>query len=400
MSFSQGGTSYTSVSGARATSNVGSSVAIREVQEAMITYEPYQKPILTWLLSKKFGKAPTGNPKFEWMYSTWLPQRDTVTISGGATSEDNITVGDSTLYQVGTKFVVEETGEVCIVDSIASSQIDITKVGSGNITAVTSGTIKFLGDSFEQGSNSATAKSVNKEFAYNYVEIFKKAVEETESQQSNVEYGPVDYMRNKMDRMGEFLLDIEKNLLHGIRSTFTGVQNGSYTQHATGGLFDTTSAFIYTYYNFSGSTPDEAWFFNTFLKTLYAKGTNRKRMYCGANLLQAINDFSKIKQITHVTESEYGVNITKINHPFGTLELAWHPMLDGDVFANYGIALDIGVGNVIRYRYKAGNGKNRDLQFRDYGEYYKQSDTRKGEWLGEIGFEIQGNEYHGIVKPA
>lgn len=398
MSFTQGGVSYTDVSGARGTSNVGSSAAIREVQEAMITFQPYQTPLLTKLLSEKARKRPTGNQKFEWVFSTLLPRTDTVTLAGGAASEDNITVGDTTLYQVGTKFVVDATGEVLIVDSIASSQIDVTKVGSGNITAGTSVTVHFMGDAFEQGSSSATAKSVNKEFAYNYVEIFKKSVHLTRSQKATNEYGPQDFDRNKLDRMSEFKMDLEMSLIRGVRSSGTGVQNGSFTQFYSGGMFDETAAFIYTHYEYSGSTPEEGWFFNTFLKSLFAKGTNRKRLYAGSNLVQAINDYSKVKQQTKVSESEYGVDIQKIMCPFGTLELAWHPMLDGTVFANQGITLDLGI-DTLKYRYLAGNGENRDMQFENF-DYLKETDSIKGQWIGEVGWQIEGNEYHGIAEPA
>lgn len=388
---------YTSVSGSRGTSSVGSSAAIREVQEAMITFEPYQTPMLTKLMTSKFGKKPTGNQKFEWIYSSLLPRVDTVTITGGAASEDNITVGDSTLYQVGTKFVVDSTGEVVIVDSIASSQIDITKVGSGNITAASSAAIHFLGDSFEQGSSSATAKSVNKAFEYNYVEIFKKAVHETDSQAATVEYGPVDWDRNKMDRMAEFKLDIEANFLHGIRTTSTGYQNGSYTQFYAGGVFDSTASFISATYAYAGTEPGEDYFFKTFLKGAFSKGSNSKTLYAGATLKQAITNFSKVKQQTRTAESQYGVSIDRVLCDFGTLDLVWHPMLDGE-FAGRGILIDNRPG-VLQYRYLAGNGRNRDLNFYEY-PHFEEADSRKGEWKGEIGMQLEGNEYHAIIKPA
>ena len=394
------GQTFTSVSGSRATSNVGSSAAIREVQQAMIEYEPYQKPLLTKLLSSKLGKAPTGNQKFEWIESSLLPMTDTVTLTGGAANEDNITVGNTDLYQVGTKFVVDATGEVVIVDSIASSQIDVTRVGTGNITAAAAGSgIHFLGESFEQGSASATAKSVNKNFPYNYVEIFKASVQETESQQATAEYGPNDWNRNKAARMREFLLKIEANLIHGQRSSATGYQNAAFTQFFTGGIYDTEGDFITTQYAYTGSAPDEDWFFGTFLKGLFAKGTNKKRLYAGSDLVQAINNYSKVKQQTAVSDKEYGVNIRKIECPFGQLELTWHPMLDGTTFANQGFALDFGMGDAVRYRYLSGNGKNRDLKWREYVEF-QEDDSRKGEWIGEIGLQISGDEYNATIKPA
>jgi len=392
------GTSFTSVSGARSTSNVSSSAAVRDVDEALVTFEPYQTPILTHLLTSKFGKKPTGNQKFEWMTSSLLPRVDTVTLSGGAANEDNITVGDSTLYQVGTKFVVDSTGEVCIVDSIASSQIDVTKVGSGNITAAASKTVHFMGDAFEQGSSSATAVSANRDFPYNYVEIIKRAVHETESQQATQEYGPEDWNRNKLAGMSTFKMDVEMSFLKGIRSTGTGLQNGSHTQFYAGGVFDSSANFISTSYAYIGNEPGEDWFFDTFLKGLFSRGSSRKRLYAGANLVIAINDFSKVKQQTKVEESVYGVDIQRIKCPFGVLELAWHPMLDGDVFSKQGVALDLGM-DYVKYRYLAANGKNRDLKFRSY-PHFEEQDSRKGEWICETGIQLSGDEYHAIIQPS
>ena len=393
------GDSYTSVSGSRGTSNVGSSAARRDVDDAMITFEPYQTPILTKLLSAKFGKKPTGKQKFEWITSSLLPRGDTVTLTGSATSEDNITVGDSTLYQVGTKFVVDVTGEVLIVDSIASSQIDVTRIGAGNITAGTSVQVHFMGDSFEQGSSSATAKSVNKEFPYNYVQIFKKAVHVTGSQKATSEYGPDDWNRNKLDRMAEFKLDLEMSFLKGIRDDNTGFQNGSFTQYETGGCFDSTAAFITSLYAYSGGSLGETYFFETLLKGVFSRGSNHKRLYAGSQLILDINNMSKVKQQTTPMDKEYGVDIQSIRHPQGILELAWHPMLDGDTFSKQGVILDLG-RDYVKYRYLAANGENRDIQFRDYREYFKESDSDKGEWIGEVGWQLSGDEYHARVQPA
>jgi len=90
-SFTQVGKTYTAIAGNRATSNVGSSAAIRDVQKAMITFQPYQTPILTKLMSEKTGRKPTGHYKFEYVYSTLVPRTATVILAGGAANEDNIT---------------------------------------------------------------------------------------------------------------------------------------------------------------------------------------------------------------------------------------------------------------------------------------------------------------------
>lgn len=388
----------TSVSGARGFSAPsGTDINIRDVQKDMVTFKPYQRPITTRLMSSKFGKKPAMNSKFEWEYSTLLPRTDTVTLAGGSASEDNITVGDSTLYQVGTKFVNPASGEVVIVDSIASSQIDVTKLGSGNITALSAGTVYFLGDSFEQGSSSQTAKSVNKANEYNYCEILKRAVHETRTKAASAEYGPEDWQRNKADRMEEFLMDVEMNFITGIRDTNTGFQNGSFTQYHAGGFLDTTANFVSAKYAYTDPITSDL-FFQTFLKGAYEQGSNEKTLYCGNTLATYIQDFGLDVIRTAPQEKVYGIQVRKVVHSFGILNLVNHPMMTGTVYGKKGLLVDDAAG-YIKYRYLAGNGINRDLQWEEF-DFIKEQDARKGQWIAECGIQIEGNPYHDVLQPS
>jgi len=392
---------FTSVSGQRGT-NTDSTSKRPDISEEMITYENYRTPITSdVMLSNKFGSKPSGNTYFQWMESTLLPATDTVSWTGTSTSEDNITVGDSVLYQVGTKFVVDSTGEVYVVDSIDSSEIDVTCVGGGTMTVASSETIHFLGDVFEQGSNSATAKSVSKAYKYNYMEIFKKAVHETESQQASEEYGPNDWDMQKLNRWKELKETFEMQFLHGVRVAPATGLTGSFYQSYSGGVYDTTAGYIATYFKYSGTAPDEDWFFNTYLPGAFKKGSDVKTLYAGADLVSAIDGYSRSKErmITTVNETTFGKKTLNVFSSFGTLIVKWHPMLEGTTFAKQGVCLDTKAGK-IQYRYLSGNGKSRDFQWRDYTDYYKQADSRKGEWLVEAGFQIEGNEYHNLIEPA
>lgn len=400
MSFTQAGKTYTSVSGMRATDSVGSSAAIRDVQKAMVTFQPYQTPILTRLLSTKTGKSPTGNVKFEWAYSTLLPRTDTITLAGGSTSEDTCAVGDSTLWYVGAVFVVDSTGEVLVCDT-ASTTVNVTKVSSGNITAAVSATVHFLGGSYEQGVASATAKSVNKNFEFNYAQIFKKSVHLSRSQAAMVEYGENDKMRNKRDRMQEWKLDMEASALFAATKTVpAGYQVGSHIQYFTGGIFNGsgTNAYINTSDSTAIGSVTEDYFFNTILKNAFAKGTAKKRLYAGAGVINKIDGFARANLRTAPIVKEYGVSIRSITCNYGELEVAWHPMLDGTVFANWGVVLDLG-GDYIKYRYLAGNGENRDMQFEEFG-YLQEADQYKGQFIAECGWQIEGDEYHSLYKGA
>lgn len=398
--FTQVGKSYTAVAGNRATSNVGTSAAIRDVQKAMITFQPYQTPLLTKLMSEKTGRKPTGNFKFEYSYSTLVPRTSTVTLTGGAANEDNITVGSADLFQVGTMFVVDSTGEVCVVDSIASSQIDVTKVGSGNITAVTTATVRFIAPSFEEGSVSAQAISVNKNFEYNYTQEVKKAVQATGRQTAMVEYGEEDWMRNKRDRMAEWKIDIEASLLFGRTHLMTTGITGTYQQSFTGGLFygSGNNAYINGVDTTALGSIDETYFFGTLAKNIFAKGSSTKRLYCGSGIKNKISSFSRANLLTKVGDKEYGVDIRKVETDFGLLEVVWHPMLEGTKYSAWGTVLDL-EGDYIKYRFLNGNGVNRDFKFVDYPQF-DENELKKGEWKADIGWQIEGDENHYLIEAA
>jgi hypothetical protein len=393
---------FTAVSGQRGTSTDTTSKR-PDISEEMITYENYRTPITSdVMLSNKFGSKPSGNTTFQWMETTLLPPTGTITLTGGAATEDTAVVDDYTLMQLGTKLVVDSTGEVLVVDTApSSSTVYVTKVGSGNITATTTATFHYMGNVFEQGSNSATAKSVSKAYRSNYMEIFKSAVQETESQQASDEYGVNDWDMQKLNRWKELKEHFELQFLRGVKVAPATGLTGSFYQGYTGGCFDSAAGFIATYFKYSGTAPDENWFFGTYLPGVFAKGSDTKTLYAGSALVTAISGYSKNKDrmVTTVQETTYGKKILNVFSDFGSLNVKWHPMFDGDTFSKQGVVLDTTNGR-IQYRYLSANGKSRDFQWRDYGEYYKQADSRKGEWLVEAGFQIEGNEYHSIIEPA
>ena len=400
--FTQSGKSYTSVAGTRATSNVGSSAAMRDVQKAMVTYRPYQTPILAELLSNPAAKKATGNYKFEFPYSTLLPRTATVTLTGGASSEDDITVSDSALFQVGTTFIVEASGDVLTVDSIASSAVDVTLVGSGNITAAAAGsTVHFLAPSFEEGDSSSNSISVNKNFEYNYTQEMKKSVTITGRQSAMVEYGDEDWMRNKRDRMQEWKIDIEKSLLFGkTYYSSTGFTAGSYAQSWTGGLFygSGTNSYINGADTTAIGSFDQDYFFGTFAKNIFVKGGNRKTFYVGSAVKNVISGFSRSVTRTSVGERKFGLAVNSIETDFGTLDVMWHQMLEGTTYSNWGVVVDESEP-FLKYRFLSGNGVNRDFRFEEYPLYAEQ-EKRKGEWKADIGWQVEGDEYHYLYKGA
>jgi hypothetical protein len=188
----------------------------------------------------------------------------------------------------------------------------------------------------------------------------------------------------------EVKLLIERAFAMGVQGLVT--TSGAYVR-GTGGLTDQTSGGmgITNSSQFVGGSDgtgfcDETYFTETYLKNLFAKGSNRKTLYCSANALIGIGKFSFVKQQTRVAETEYGYNITNFITPFGEASLVWYPLLEG-TRSNWVIGVD--KEDYMKYRFLNANGVNRDLQYQK-NIHTPDSDERKDQYLAEIGLQLAG----------
>ena len=396
----------TMVSGSRATDLVSSSLIKRSVFDAIYNFDPYQTPVQQFFMGNKNARLATGNIKFEIQEDVLVPHSTTAASVTGGSATETITVATNTGYyfKAGDLVRNDVSHEVLRVTASAASTIAVTTLdATALITAVaSSSTFLKMSPAFGEGTASATALSTQGTFPYNLTQIIKKSVHMTGTQMATENYGGSDWVNQRLKATKEWKLELERAWIFGIRNVTTtaGAQ-----VRTTGGLLDSTSGSmgITDSSQFAGaadgeSVPSEAWFFQTFLKNLFAKGSNEKVMLCGGSLLQGINDYSKVKQQTKVGEKEYGVDVNVILCPFGRLKLIWHPMLEAN-YANWGIAIDR--DDYMKYRFLSANGVSRDMQYQqNIGTV--GTDERKDQYLAEVGFHLAGGSQgvHRILYPG
>ena len=94
-----------------------------DIDRAMYLLEPYQTPVLQHVYFSKDNSdvVINENGKYSWFENELFPHKTTCTITGGSANEDNITVGDSTIFNAGDICLVTKTDELVYVDSTASS---------------------------------------------------------------------------------------------------------------------------------------------------------------------------------------------------------------------------------------------------------------------------------------
>jgi hypothetical protein len=393
------------VAGIRTTDLASTSFALlkRSVYDAMFDFKPYQTPITQYFMASKRNKIAVTQPKFEVIEDTLIPYTATVTsIAASGTAQTIVLDANGLAFPVGTVLRIDGTNENCVVTTCTSATSIAVRAldNSTALTAVTGSVVRAIGIISTEGAASPVAASTVATQPYNYTQINKRAIHMSGTQMASVNFGmSSDWTHQRMKATEEFKLDIERGSVYGIRNVLT--TSGAYHRFASG-LLDTATTDgmgIQDKSQFTGSAfADEGYFFNTYCKNLFAKGSNQKVLYCGADALLGINEFSKVKQQTKVGEKEYGVDITKILTPFGQARLVWHPLLEG-AYSNWVIGVDR--DDYFKYAYLSGNGVNRDMQWQD-NIHTPDEDERKAQYLAEWAPWLAGGAQgvHRILYPG
>lgn len=389
------------ISGIRTTDLVSSSLIKRDVFEAIYNFKPYQTPVAQYFMANREAKMRTGSPKFELQEDVLMPQFDSLTsaITGGGTT-DTVNVTNA-YHKIGDVIRNTVANENYIITGISTLALSVTKIGSGNITATATQTggneILTIGTSKAEGSAALVALTTVSTFPYNYTEIIAKTVHMSGTQTATENYGGDDWVNQRMKATEEFKLEIEREFIYGIRDIKTTA--GAYLRY-TSGVLDSSGMGISDTSQYVGNTfAGEDFFFKTFCKNLFAKGSKEKTLLCGADALLGIGDYAKVKQRIPIQEEEYGVDIQTILTPFGRAKLVWHPVLEGP-YANWVIGLDLDT-DFIKYRFLSANGENRDMQYQA-DIHTPGTDEKKAQYLAEIGFHIAGGSQgvHRVLYPG
>ena len=99
-----------------------------------------------------------------------------------------------------------------------------------------------------------------------------------------------------------------------------------------------------------------------------------------------IRDRGKVEKVE--SEKAYGLVILKYICPFGELNLIRHKLLEGAVYGNYAIALDM---ENVSFRYLRDTMELKDRQEND-------EDAEKGEYLTECGLQVEQEKTHAIAS--
>lgn len=385
------------IAGLRGTGDWGTDERPKNFREMILWRRPNGSAPLTALMAK-MKKESTDDPEFSW----WEEELGIVRVTsatGLSATSTTLTIASGGLDLVpGDVLLVEKTetatydNELLLVSSVTSDTEIVVKRGQAGTTAALTGTnanFTKIGNTYAEGTASPDTTTRNPTKVNNYCQIFKTAYELTETAKATRARTGDPKKNDKIRRMFDHSTALEQAFMFGQKFETTGA-NGKPLRF-TGGLrqFITTNVKIYT------TTPTE----DDFLDTTYpifdydagSAGTERL-VLAGNGFLNALNKLARNSSSTRVnfdsTVKAYGMELQRWILPQGQLYVRTHPLMNLHAkFKNSAFILD---PSGIRYRPLRDTKPQEGIQLPD-------EDTDKGQWISEVGIEVNHERTMGYL---
>ena len=371
------------ITGMRGTEQLAPEQKKIEMADQIKRLVPDETPFTTFLQS--LSKVKTGFPEFKAMEDDVLPRFDKVVGAGGTAVTFN--VADGTKFHAQDVIIATRTAEQMIVVSVAANAVTVTRGGTP-VALVDQDEILLAGSAQPEGDASRIPVSVNPTPISGMTQILRRSWELTgTAYASENETDPHDWDYQAAKIGIEHKRDIERTLLFNGAPTKTIASNGQALRTSMGFIWAIKTNQMDAAGGFS---EDE---FNAFARLIARYGAKRKVLMGSPLAVSVLNTFPMSKVRIAQSEKKYGINVTTFVSPFGELGLVTNWELEGLKYGGMLIGYD--PANV-RYRYLSNSKANRDSHVNTEIQAPGQ-DSRRDEWLTEMGLEVNLEKTAGIV---
>jgi hypothetical protein len=371
--------------GAVTTTNILSDQKEIDISNVISQLEPDMQPLTVF--SRGAGKAATVATEFSWLEETAKPRFDQVNGAHNS-SVTTVAVDNGTYYQQWDLILITRTGEMMRVDAVSTNNLTVTRgIGSTAAAILDNDEVMILSSGQPENDTSKPPRFDVPVKTSNHTQIFRTPFELSGSlMASGYAVSPTEWNRQQRNKGQEHVKDIEYAFLLGRKSATTP---GATQVRTTGGAL----SFMTANQTDAGGDLSEAEF-NAFMLQAMRFGTKRKLALGSGVGVSALNKFPASKQQTTNNEKTYGMDVTTYTSPFGSLRLAYHPLLEGTKYGGYILVLDM---DQVRYRFLSANGVSRDTKILTNRQPNDQ-DGRKDEILAEIGLQFGQARTHGVLS--
>ena len=373
------------VQGAATTTNVPSQQLAIDIGKRISELEPDVQPLTVF--SREASSEKTVAPKFKWGEEESKPRFDTLSAEVAGTTNTTIPVSNSIYFQQWDQVLNTRTGEQLRVDAINGTNIIVTRgIGSTAAAMLSGDELYIIGTAQPENDTSKMARSLQPSFLENFTQIFRTPYEQSGTLSATAfMVEPKEWQRKAKKAGQEHVKDIELHFLLGRKSATTP---GSTEDRTTGGAL----SFITSNQTDAGGNLSEAEF-NAFMLQVMRYGSSSKLAMASGVGVSALNKFPASKQITKNDETTYGMNVTHYTSPFGSLNLVYHRLLEGQKYSGYIIVVDM---EEVAYRPLGNDEVSRDTKVLQNRQPNDQ-DGEKAEYLTEAGLKFGQQRTHGVL---
>lgn len=387
------------IAGLRGTGDWGVDERPKNFRETILYLEPNGQAPLQALLSK-MGSEATDDPEFSWWEEKLQHNRHAIHGTDIAAGTTDLTMAEGAYsFVAGDLLIVETadgsswaTNEIVRVSANPTSDTSLTvDRGFAGTTAATIPAGAFLcqiGTAFEEGVRSPKATTRNPTKLRNYTQIFRKTYDITGTAEVTKARTGKAVEQDKKRKLFDVMRDMEMASIYGKASETTGPDGKPL--RTTGGLLNFIQTNV-TRFGSGGTTLSEDNLIDFFAQVFNYDGMgagNQRIAFVGNTALTKINKLARDSASTRINfdkqmTSVYGMNFTKWVLPQGEIYFRTHPLFN----THPELTKSMMVLNPKGIKERA----LRKLKFRDNIQE-NDADSRKGEWIGELGFEFNHEE--------
>lgn len=344
------------------------------------------------------GQASKNVKSFKFEWQDFFPGSSISAVKTSASSSATsvaVTTNEGIQFQANDLIMNKTTKEQMLVTAVSGDTLTIVR-GWGTANQGTSGEaltasdeLILVGNAWTEGTFSADARSYNPRQAYNYTQIFKRAVENTGTNEEVETYGNVNKLQfQRQEEWYQFLVERSRAYYTGKRVEFVDTNNGNRKKRTTAGLDSFIQSNVTTVTSLTYSN------FMTFSKQVYRKGGAEKLLVCNSDFAQLIQEMvmaNKVQWDISPKTKEFGINIKRLSCIHGDMDFLMDRTMDDIYTLPTAFALET---DLIEEMILRPDVWRENVQAPDW-------DGRKDEILGESGLKVISEERHGkiIIDP-
>ncbi len=344
------------------------------------------------------GQASQNVDSYKYEWEDFFPGSSISAVKTAANSSATsvaVTTNEGIQFQANDLIMNKTTKEQMLVTAVSGDTLTVIR-GWGTANQGTSGEALTVGDelilvgnAWTEGTFSADARSYNPRTAYNYTQIFKRAVENTGTNERIKTYGNVNKLKfQRQEEWYQFLVERSRAYYTGKRVEFADTNNGNRKKRTTAGLDSFIQSNVTTVTSLTYSN------FMTFSKQVYRKGGAEKLLVCNSDFAQLIQEMvmaNKVQWAISPKTKEFGINIKRLSCIHGDMDFLMDRTMDDLYTLPTAFALET---DLIEEMILRPDVWRENVQAPDW-------DGRKDEILGESGLKVISEERHGkiIIDP-